>query len=200
VHDGLADRSALEKDGQQVEDSFKGGRLAVWIGGPWVLASVKRKDDDAWKPVARANVGVAPTPAGPVGQAFTFVGGSNLMMLKSSKNKTEAWQLMKFLSADSTQKAYAGLMGMFPARLAPQKQAGEADANHRSFYKAIQDGRTYAPIPQWGQVETAYKTRFGNILDIAAGQGKAPYSPQAVQKELKAAEKEADGLLAQDAG
>jgi multiple sugar transport system substrate-binding protein len=200
VHDGLADKSALEKDGQQVEDSFKAGRLAVWFGGPWVLAAEARKDDDAWKPQVRGNIGVAPAPAGPAGDAYTFVGGSNLMMFKSSKNKDEAWRLMQFLSEDSTQKAYADLMGMFPARLDPQKQAGEADANYGSFYEAIQDGRTYAPIPQWGQVETAYRTRFGNILDMAAGHGKSSYSRAAVEKELQAAQKEADGLLAQSAG
>ena len=200
VPEGLFDPTALEKDGQQVEDSFKGGRLAVWIGGPWVLATIPRKDDDVWAPVARKNVGVAPMPAGPSGEAYTFVGGSNLMMFKSSENKDAAWELMKFLSQDDTQTAYADLMGMFPARLDPQEQAGQKDANYGAFYEAIQTGRTYAPIPQWGQVETAYKTRFGNILDMAAGHGKEDYSPEAVQKELEEAAKEANGLLAQSAG
>jgi multiple sugar transport system substrate-binding protein len=197
---GLYDPTALEKDGTQVEESFKGGRLAVWIGGPWVLPTVEREDDDAWAPEARNNVGVAPMPAGPSGDAYTFVGGSNLMMFKSSEHKDEAWQLMEFLSQDKTQTAYADLMGMFPARLNPQEQAGQKDANYGAFYEAIQDGRTYAPIPQWGQVESAYLTRFGNILDMAAGQGKEDYSPEAVANELEVAEEEANGLLAQDAG
>ena len=198
--EGLYDPTALEKDGTQVEESFKGGRLAVWIGGPWVLATVVREDDDAWSDEARANVGVAPMPAGPTGEAYTFVGGSNLMMFKSSKNKEAAWELMKFLSQDNTQTAYADLMGMFPARLAPQEAAGEKDDNYASFAEAIKEGRTYAPIPQWGQVETAYKNRFGNILDTAAGHGKGDYSPEAIAKELEEAQKEANGLLAQDAG
>jgi multiple sugar transport system substrate-binding protein len=197
---GLYDPTALEKDGTQVEESFKGGRLAVWIGGPWVLASVERQDDDAWSDAARANVGVAPMPSGPSGDAYTFVGGSNLMMFKSSENKDAAWELMKFLSQDSTQTAYADLMGMFPARLDPQEQAGQKDDNYASFFEAIQDGRTYAPIPQWGQIETAYRTRFGNILDTAAGHGKGDYSPEAVAAELEEAQKEANGLLAQEAG
>jgi multiple sugar transport system substrate-binding protein len=197
---GLYDPTALEKDGTQVEESFKGGRLAVWIGGPWVLATVGREEDEAWVPEARNNVGVAPMPAGPSGEAYTFVGGSNLMMFKSSEHKDEAWQLMEFLSQNKTQTAYADLMGMFPARLAPQKKAGQKDANYEAFYEAIQDGRTYAPIPQWGQVETAYRTRFGNILDMAAGQGQEDYSPEAVANELEVAEEEANGLLAQDAG
>jgi multiple sugar transport system substrate-binding protein len=197
---GLYDPTALEKDGTQVEESFKGGRLAVWIGGPWVLPTVEREDDDAWAPEARDNVGVAPMPAGPSGEAYTFVGGSNLMMFRSSEHKDEAWQLMQFLSQNKTQTAYADLMGMFPARLDPQQLAGQKDANYGAFYEAIQDGRTYAPIPQWGQVENAYKNRFGNILDMAAGQGKEDYSPEAVANELEGAEEEANGLLAQDAG
>jgi multiple sugar transport system substrate-binding protein len=198
--EGLYDPTALEKDAQQVEDSFKAGRLAVWIGGPWVLAARERKDDDTWAPEVRRNVGVAPMPAGPSGEAYTFVGGSNLMMFENAENKDAAWQLMRYLSEDDTQTAYADLMGMFPARLDPQEQAAEKDANYAAFYEAIQDGRTYAPIPQWGQVETAYRTRFGNILDMAAGVGKQDYSSQAVAEELEEAKKEADGLLSQSAG
>ena len=198
--EGLYDPTALEKDAQQVEDSFKAGRLAVWIGGPWVLAARERKDDDTWAAEVRSNVGVAPMPAGPSGEAYTFVGGSNLMMFENAENKDAAWRLMQYLSEDDTQTAYADLMGMFPARLDPQEQASQKDANYAAFYEAIQDGRTYAPIPQWGQVETAYRTRFGNILDMAAGVGKQDYSSQAVAEELQEAKKEADGLLEQSAG
>jgi multiple sugar transport system substrate-binding protein len=135
-------------------------------------------------------------PQGPQSQAYTFVGGSNLMLFKSSKNKDAAWELMKFLSQDQVQTDYANLMGMFPARKEAQSKVGEQDDNHKQFFAAIQQGRTYAPIPQWGQIENAYKTRFGNILDSAAGQGK-PYSAAVVKSELDAAAKEADTLLQQ---
>jgi multiple sugar transport system substrate-binding protein len=199
ITSGLYDKSQLERDGTQVENQFKGGKLAVWIGGPWVLGSITRTDDENWVPEARDNVGVAPMPTGPDGKAYTFVGGSDLMMFKSTKHPNEAWALMKFLSEDQTQKDYANLLGMFPARLDPQQQVGDSDANHKAFFEAIQNGRTYAPIPQWGQIENAYKTRFGNILDSAAGVGK-PYSAESVKTQLDAAAKEADGLLAQSAG
>ena len=198
IKDGLFDKSQLERDGTQVENQFKGGKLAVWIGGPWVLGSLDRADDKTWVPAARKNVGVAPMPTGPQGKAYTFVGGSDLMMFKSTKHPNEAWALMKFLSEDQIQKDYAKLLGMFPARLEPQKQVGESsDANHKAFFEAIQQGRTYAPIPQWGQIENAYKTRFGNILDRRPA-GKA--SNAEIEKQLDAAAKEADGLLAQTHG
>ena len=50
IKDGLFDKSQLERDGTQVENQFKGGSLAVWIGGPWVLGSVERTDDDELGP------------------------------------------------------------------------------------------------------------------------------------------------------
>jgi multiple sugar transport system substrate-binding protein len=199
IKDGVFDTSALEKDGQGVEDMFKAGKLAVWIGGPWVLGSVKRSDDTTWNDVARRNIGVAPLPAGPSGRAYAFVGGSNLMVFKTSKHKDAAWQVIKYLSDDATQKSYANLMGMFPARLDPQEQVGHSDRNHEQFFQAIKEGRSYAPIPQWAQIESIYKDRLGAILDLAAGHGGKPYSPQAVEDELKDAAKEADNLLAQGA-
>src|SRR3954465_3210780 len=198
IQKGLYDKSMLERDGTQVENQFKGGRLAVWIGGPWVLGSIKRADDDTWSAKARANVGGAPMPTGPDGKAYTFVGGSDLMVFKSTKHPNEAWALLKFLSQDQTQKDYASLLGMFPSRLDPQQQVGNSGENQKAFFEAIQNGRTYAPIPQWGQIENAYKTRFGNILDSAAGVGKG-YSEATVKAQLDAAAKEADGLLAQSA-
>ena len=119
------------------------------------------------------------------------------MMFKSSKNKDAAWALMKYLSQDQIQSDYAAKQGMFPSRIEPQKLAGEADANYGGFFKAIQQGRTYAPIPQWGQIENAYKARFANILEQAGG---GPVSDADIQKELQGAEKEANALLAQGTG
>jgi len=195
--DGLADPSQLERDGNQVADQFKGGKIAVWIGGPWVLPTAARADDKAWVPAARKNVALSPMPAGPEGD-YTFVGGSDLMMFKATKHPNEAWALIKYLSGDQVQTDYAKLMGMFPARVEAQKAVGESSgANYSAVYDAIQQGRTYSPIPQWAEIENAYKGRFGNILDEAAS-GKA--SNAEIQKQLDDAAKEADGLLAQSTG
>jgi multiple sugar transport system substrate-binding protein len=197
LQDGLADKSQLERDGTQVENQFKGGKIAVWIGGPWVLPSAQRSDDTNWVPAARKNVGLSPMPAGPQGD-YTFVGGSDLMMFKATKHPDEAWALIKYLSGDQVQTDYAKLMGMFPARVDAQKAVGESSgANYSAVYEAIQQGRTYSPIPQWGEIENAYKGRFGNILDEAA---KGQASDAEIQKQLDDAAKEADGLLAQSAG
>jgi multiple sugar transport system substrate-binding protein len=110
-------------------------------------------------------------PEGPQSQAYTFVGGSNLMMFKSSKNKDAAWELIKFLSQDQVQTDYANLMGMFPARKEAQSKVGEQDDNHKQFFAAIQQGRTYAPIPQWGRSRTP--TRPGSATSSTRRRARA---------------------------
>jgi multiple sugar transport system substrate-binding protein len=199
IPEGLYDTQALERDAQQVEDSFKGGEIAVWIGGPWVLASADRKDDEIWDDTARENVGIAPMPAGPSGDANTFVGGSNLMVFDTCEDKDAAWALIDYLEQDDVQRDYASLMGMFPARLDPQQQVGEEDANHAAFAEAIENGRTYAPIPQWGEIESTYQDHFGTILEAAAGQGDS-YSEEEIRSELEAAKEEADAALQKGTG
>jgi multiple sugar transport system substrate-binding protein len=119
------------------------------------------------------------------------------MVFKSSTHKNEAFRLIQYLSQNNVQRNYARVMGMFPARLVPQRQEGSRNGNAKAFYQAITHGRTYAPIATWGPVENAYKTRFGNILDIAAGQGRVSYSRSAVVNELRAAAREANTLLSQ---
>jgi multiple sugar transport system substrate-binding protein len=194
---GLMLPSALERNAPQVENQFKGGEIATWIGGPWVIAAAGRSDDTNWVADARANFSTAALPVGPSGKFYTFFGGSNLMMFKNSSHKAEAWRLIKFLSQDNTQLAYARLQGMFPARVVPQKKQSKVNKRWANFYTALTHGRTYAPVSPWGPIENAYKTHFGNILDIAVGQGKVPYSRDAVISELKAAAREANSLLRQ---
>ena len=189
--------AGLEMNAPQVENLFKAGQLATWIGGPWVVAAAGRSDDKNWSDTARNNFAVAQMPAGPTGKSYTFAGGSNLMLFKSSKNKDEAWALLRFLSQPTTQLAYAKLQGMLPARTAPQKTLAKSNKKWDEFYKALGRGRTYAPIPAWGSIEGAYKTHFGNILDIAVGHGKTSYTRAAVVGELRAAEREANNLIAQ---
>ncbi len=194
---GLYDKSQLERDGTRVENQFKGGRLAVWIGGPWVLGSVKRADDENWVPVARKNVGIAPMPSGPVGEGFTFVGGSNLMMFKSSKNKDAAWALMKYLSQDQIQSDYASKQGMFPSRIEPQKAAGETDANYGGSSRRSSRAARTRRSRSGGRSSRPTRLASANILDQAGG---GSISDADIQKQLEGAQKEADALLAQGTG
>ena len=139
-----------------------------------------------------------PMPTGPDGKAYTFVGGSDLMMFKATKHQNEAWALIKYLSEDQTQKDYAELIGMFPARLEPRSRSA-TPARTTGVLRGDPEGSHVRADPAVGADRERLQEPLRQHPRQAAG-GEASYTPRRVQKQLDDAAKEADGLLAQSAG
>ena len=138
-------------------------------------STIARTDDKNWVPAARENVGVAAMPTGPAGKAFTFVGGSNLMMFKASKNQNEAWALIKYLSSDAVQKNYADLLGLFPARLAPQEQVGNSDDEPQGVLLGHQAGPDVrADRRSGGRSRTPTRAASGTSSTPLRGRARSP--------------------------
>ena len=136
-------------------------------------------------------------PAGPQGKGYTFVGGSNLMMLKSAKNKDAAWALMKYLSQDQIQTDYADKLGMFPSRIEPQKQAGRGEPELRRLLQGDPAGPDLRPDPAVGPD----RERLQGALREHPRRRRRPAAEQRRHHEgARAAAKEADALLAQGTG
>lgn len=194
--EGLVDKASLEKNSSQIESDFGDGNSAVIISGPWLAKNFNTPkanggmDDKA----AAKNFAVAPLPAGPGGQ-YTFVGGSDLTVFKGSKNKEATWDLIKYLSTDEAQQAYANISGQLPSKQA-LLNASDLDANMKAFAEATKYGRSYPSIPQWGPTETALQKHFANIWDIVAGV-KGTYGKDSIQKELDSAAVEVKAIVNQ---
>ena len=200
VKDGLADPSQLERDGTQVENQFKGGKIAVWMGGPWVLGSIEREDDTNWVPAARKNVGVAPMPAGPNGDAFTFVGGSNLMMFESSREQERG------LGGHEVPLAGPGADRLRVAAGHVPGADGAAAELRRVQRRELRVGVPGDPAGPDVRADPAVGR--GSRTPTRAASGPSSTTPPAratpatrpIQKQLDEAAKEADGLLAQTTG
>src|SRR5207237_8492841 len=105
-------------DAGQIESGFFNGQYAVIFTGPWILrqmATPKSKGGQL-ESVAAANFGIAPYPAGLKGNQ-TFFSGSDLAIMKSSKNKAEAWKLLAYLTGRDPQVTISKMSGMLPERL-----------------------------------------------------------------------------------
>ncbi len=61
-----------------------------------VIQSSNGMDNDTFN----ATYGVAPMPAGPSGQGYSFEGGHQLVMFADSEHKEAAWKFIKYLSTD----------------------------------------------------------------------------------------------------
>jgi multiple sugar transport system substrate-binding protein len=194
--EGLVPASALEKDSAQIEAGFCNGQYAVIFTGPWLLrqmATPKAKGGYL-ESIGARNFGIAPYPAGLKGHQ-TFFSGSDLAVMKSSKNKAEAWKLVAFLTSRAPEVAFSRMSGMLPTRIdAANDPTLTADPHYAAFLAQVKIGRHYPAIPAWGPLESVYLKDLGSMFDIVSGvRGK--YSPQAIRQALDATAQEANQVL-----
>lgn len=155
--------------GEIGDDVILRKKYASIISGPWLL---KRLGPD-WK----QRFGIAALPAGPAG-SIPFVGGSRLGILKYAKGRghlERATQLVRFLTDSAPQFEFAVETGFPPAN----RDALRLYSNFLgspAFEKSIQNGRSYAPIPGWGEFleSISFRDQIWRLWhDIAAGKSEA---------------------------
>jgi len=196
--EGLVPSSALEKDSAQIEAGFFSGQYAVIFSGSWILkqmATPKAKGGQM-ESVATHNFGIESYPAGLKGNQTLF-SGSDLAIMKSSKNKDQAWKLLAYLTSRDAEVTYSKMSAMLPARLdAVYDKDLMADPHYSNFVSQVKSGRHYPSIAGWGPLESVYLKNLGNMFDIVAGV-KGKYSPQAIKQVLDDTANEANDVLSE---
>lgn len=115
------------------------GRIAMFPSGSWAAAMVFK---DA---ITTFDWDVAPVPKGK--QRATFLGGAAFTMMRSSKHRAEAWELVKFLTGPYFQAEMARECQIMPSRRsvaesgAFMKLSGPP-AHRKVFVDAAEYGRT----------------------------------------------------------
>jgi multiple sugar transport system substrate-binding protein len=84
---------------QDARTYFEKGKAAMWLGWWWVYPEFNNPQISA-KDVA-GNVGYAPVPGWEGKQATSNVSSFPLAMMKDSKNKDAAWEVLKWLASSS---------------------------------------------------------------------------------------------------
>jgi multiple sugar transport system substrate-binding protein len=194
--EGLVPKGALEKDSGQIESGFFNGQYAVIFTGPWILKQMAtpKSRGGQQESVTANNFGIAPYPAGLKGNP-TFFSGSDLAIMKSSKNKADAWKLLTYLTGRDPQVRYSQMSGMLPTRLDAAADAGlNSNPHFAQFMAQVKNGRHYPSIAGWGPLESVYLKNLGNMFDMVSGV-KGKYSALAVKQAMDGAALEADQVL-----
>jgi multiple sugar transport system substrate-binding protein len=137
---------------------FERGYFAMWITGPWNLGEFARRLPDSMQ----HRWATAPLP-GPDGAStgVSLAGGSSLVLFRSSRHRTEAWQLIEYLSRPDQQQRFYELTGDLPARTdAWSDSLINSDANRRAFWEQLQRVQAPPGVPEWEQIAT-------KVLDYA---------------------------------
>ena len=149
------------------EPSFVNGSIPMFISGPWMMGAVEKVGGAGFKD----KYGVMPMPKQKT--ATSFVGGSDFVVFKASKNRDSAWKLVQWLSDPKTQVKWYGLSTDLPSvKSAWQDPALTADEKLAIFGKQLEDAKAPPAIATWEQVAAAFDTEMEKVtktgLDPAA--------------------------------
>lgn len=153
---------------------FRQNKAALTISGRWALSGIQQ---GVAAPEVTADLGLAPVPGVP------FVGGSDLVIWKNSRQSREALELARFLTSFEMQSETILLKGPFlPARRdALANQMFNENPHYRQFSQSLQSGRGFHANYMWGLVEdklTAalarlwadiFKQPDANLTELVAG-------------------------------
>ncbi|MDX3849528.1 extracellular solute-binding protein [Streptomyces sp. AK02-01A] len=159
VDSGVAKTDAT--DGfENMQTAFKEGEVAMMINGPWAIADTyggpQFKD--------RANLGIAPVPAGSAGQGAPQ-GGHNLAVYAGSKNLDASYAFTEYMTSAASQARVAEELNLLPTRTSVYSRPGVADNEIVSFFKPVVDKAVERPwIPETGSLFAPLVTEYTKVL------------------------------------
>ncbi len=140
---------ALANMGMGIDLMFASGRLAMFLSGIWETPGLRNYDFD-WD--------VAMFPKNPEGVRAFGSGGSGYAILKSSKHKKEAWEVIKALTSREGQQRLAKRGLAQPSRIGVAKseywaQDPQPPANKEMLNEAVQH-IVFSPFhPSWREIQ-----------------------------------------------
>ncbi|MFE7131998.1 extracellular solute-binding protein [Streptomyces sp. NPDC057638] len=142
------------------QTSFKDGKVAMIVNGPWSVSDAyagkafKNKD----------NLGIASIPGGSAGTAAAPIGGHNYSVYRGSRNKDAAYLFVKFMSSTKSQELTAKEINTLPTRTSAYTAAVTADPAKKAFQQALSVAKTRPVIPGVGDLFVAFDQHYVKIL------------------------------------
>jgi multiple sugar transport system substrate-binding protein len=146
--DGLTPKSVPE--GFDITPAFVKGDNPMFFSGPWHLGLIK----DAGGAGFDGKWAIAPMPKKVTGTSF--VGGSNMVVFKATKNRDAAWAFVKFVSDPKTQALWYKTVTDLPAvQSAWQDPDVATDPNVKMFGDQLKDTKAQPVSATWSELSAA---------------------------------------------
>ncbi len=165
VLDTLVSPEMLQMNSAQIAQLFNNGELAFIISTAEIITQTRILGDQGGLSNARIGadgVEAFPIPLGTEG-SVSFVGGSNLA-IPAKNNRPEAEDLLLYLTQDENLDAYTRQIGFLPTSVKVLETWSE-DSAYTEMVKALETGRTYTTIPEWGDIEQILVVMFSAVWD-----------------------------------
>ena len=175
--DGIADKAAPATP--TTEPDFVSGKVPMFISGPWMMSAVEKAGGEGFK----EKYDVMQIPADK--QSSSFVGGSNLVVFKNTKERDTSWKFVQWLAEPKTQVNWYGISTDLPSvKTAWEEPALSADKKLAVFGTQLETAQAPPSFPTWEQVVTAFDTEMEKVTKTGADPAAA----------LKAVQSQADSI------
>ncbi|MGW2176880.1 extracellular solute-binding protein [Streptomyces sp. NPDC001732] len=160
----LVDSGAAKTDAtdgwENMQASFKDGKVAMMINGPWAVA-----DTYAGKEFKdKANLGIAPVPAGSAAQGAPQ-GGHNLAVYAGSKNLDASYAFVEYMTSTETQAKVTKELSLLPTRTSSYASQDVVDNEIVGFFKPVVETAVERPwIPETGSLFAPLVTEYTKVL------------------------------------
>lgn len=176
--DGISDKAAPATP--TTEPDFASGKVPMFISGPWEMSAVEKVGGAGFKD----KYNVAPIPAGSAGSS-SFVGGSNFVVFKNTKNRDTAWKFVQWLADPKVQAKWYSISTDLPSvKSAWQDPSLAADKKLAVFGKQLETAKAPPSFPTWEQAVKGLDTEMEKITKT----GEDPATG------LKTAQQQADSI------
>ena len=149
--------------------NFFTGDSVLQVSGTWPVKTIFNPKSKEYNSIVSKNFAIAPFPSVNLNMpSVTFIGGSHLAILSSSKYMEESWALIQFLTSKENQESHAQKVGVLPARKSsfygdffdgPWKEMSVV------FQQSIYQARTFSSIPVMGTLEQLIKNLMQDVLN-----------------------------------
>ena len=155
--DGISNKSAPATP--TTEPDFASGKVPMFISGPWMMSAVEKVGGAGFKD----KYNVAPIPAGSAGSS-SFVGGSNFVVFKNTKNRDTAWKFVQWLADPKVQSKWYTISTDLPSvKSAWQDPALASDKKLAVFGKQLETAKAPPSFPTWEQAVKGLDTEMEKI-------------------------------------
>ncbi len=159
--DGISDKAAPATP--TTEPDFASGKVPMFISGPWMMSAVEKAGGEGFKD----KYGVFQIPADK--QSSSFVGGSNLVVFKNTKNRDTSWKFVQWLGDAKTQAKWYGISTDLPSvKSAWQDPALASDDKLAVFGKQLETAQAPPSFPTWEQVVSSFDTEMEKVTKTGA--------------------------------
>ena len=159
--DGISDKAAPATP--TTEPDFVSGKVPMFISGPWMMSAVEKAGGADFK----SKYGVMQIPAKKT--SSSFVGGSNFVVFKNSKNRDSSWKFVQWLADPKVQaqwyKSSTDLPSVASAWTDPALSSDKKLSVFGTQLKTAQAPPTFAT---WEQVISGFDTQMEKVTKTGA--------------------------------